>query len=163
MKYEKNQYSDSFDICSLIIAGAFFYWGISTLINGFPGGFNWIGLIWLGIGAAILSSQIKGLANRSKIRNIVKTEFEQNPNASIEEVSKATGISKKDVQAVVFDLKAEGELKGKFSSSTGKLKKTPEQKEKKPEKPKPQYCPSCGTALKKPDAKFCEFCGASIQ
>jgi hypothetical protein len=101
--------------------------------------------------------------NRSKIRNIVKTEFEQNPNASIEEVSKSTGISKKDVQAVVFDLKADGELRGKFSSSTGKLKKAPEPKAQKPEKPKPQYCPSCGTALKKENAKFCEFCGSSIQ
>lgn len=162
MKYEKNQYSEGFSICGLIIAGAFMYWGISTLAEGFYG-INWIGLLWLGIGAAILVSQIRALTNRSKIKNIVKTEFEQNPNASIEEVSKATGISKKDVQAVVFDLKAEGELKGKFSSSTGKLKKTPEQKEKQPEKPKPQYCPSCGTALKKPDSKFCEFCGASIQ
>jgi hypothetical protein len=162
MKYEKNQYSEGFSICGLIIAGAFFYWGINTLLKGFYG-INWLGFLWFGIGAAILASQIRALTNRSKIKNIVQTEFEQNPNASIEEISKSTGISKKDVQAVVFDLKAEGKLKGKFSSSTGKLKKAPEKKPEKVEEQKAQYCPNCGTALKNPDAKFCEYCGASIQ
>lgn len=162
MKYEKNQYSEGFSICGLIIAGAFMYWGISTLMKGFYG-INWIGLLWLGIGAAILAGQIRALSNRSKIRNIVKLEFNENPNASIEEVSSKTGISKKDVQAVVFDLKANGELKGKFSSSTGKLKKAPEKKGEKAQKLKAKYCSSCGTPLKRPEAQFCEFCGAKIE
>ncbi|MFO8017588.1 MAG: zinc ribbon domain-containing protein [Promethearchaeia archaeon] len=161
MKYEKNQYSEGFNICGLIIAGAFMFWGISTLREGLYG-FNWIGFLWLSIGIAILTGQIRALTNKSKIRNIVKTEFEEDPNASIKEVSTKTGISKKDVHAAIFDLKANGELKGKFSSKTGKLKKEPKKEEVKIEESQPKYCPRCGTLLKKQDAKFCEFCGASI-
>jgi len=31
MKYEKNQYSDGFSICTLIIAGAFLWWGFAVM------------------------------------------------------------------------------------------------------------------------------------
>ena len=55
MKYEKNQYVNSFSVCTFIIAGAFFWWGITSLIPFDK--WSWWGFISIGIGAAILSSQ----------------------------------------------------------------------------------------------------------
>ena len=157
MKYEKNQYSDGFSICALIIAGAFFYWGISDLIawRGFP----WWGFIATAIGIAICVGQIGALANRSKLRNAVMYEYQQNPNASIEEISKQTGITQKDVRAITLDLKGTGNLKGSFSTKTGTFK--PIKTEKAPEA-KAKFCPGCGTPIKTEEAEFCSYCGSKI-
>jgi hypothetical protein len=150
MKYEKDQYTEGFSICGLIIAGAFFFWGITTLIAG-----GWWGLIFIGIGIAISLGLIRAIVNRKKLRNAVKYEFESNPNATIEEISKSTGISKKDVQAIILDLKMSGELRGKFSSKTGQLKAETETKR--------GFCPSCGAQIEKEGAQFCNYCGADIK
>ncbi len=158
MKYEKNQYTSGFNVCGLIIAGAFFYWGISTLVQN-SWGVGWIGFIWLGIGVAILSSQLRAIANRKNLRNIVKQEFEANPNVSQDEIHEKTGISRKDIQAIVLDLKGSGELKGSFSTETGKFV-VPQTGQASQEKRK--FCPSCGTSLKSADVKFCEFCGSKV-
>ncbi|GAH25586.1 unnamed protein product, partial [marine sediment metagenome] len=48
--------------------------------------------------------------------------YEEHPEATIQEISQNTGITIKDVQAIVLDLKADGLLRGKFSSTTGQLK-----------------------------------------
>jgi hypothetical protein len=168
MHYERNQYSDGFSICGLIIAGAFLYWGFNTLMNGFVIGWGptlmnlwWLGFIWLGIGIAIISGQIYALSNRSNLRRVVKLEFEENPNASIEEISAKTGITTKDVRAIILDLKARGELKGKFSTKTGEMKYT-EVSQPLQEEIKSQYCSNCGTPVKKEDAMYCSYCGSKL-
>jgi len=150
MKYEKNQYTEGFSICGLIIAGAFLFWGITTIIAG-----GWWGIIFIGIGIAISLGLIRAIVNRKKLRNTVKYEFESNPNATIEDISNSTGISKKDVQAIILDLKMSGELRGKFSTKTGQLKLESIEKQK--------FCPSCGAHIEKEGAKFCNYCGAEIK
>lgn len=164
MHYERNQYSEGFSICGLIIAGIFLYWGFQTFWNPWIVGFWnlwWLGFIWIAIGLAIISGQIYALTNRGRLRSIVKNEILQNPNASIEELAGTTGISVKDVRAIVLDLKGRGELRGKFSSKTGQMKHV-EVTENIPETPKGKFCSNCGTPIKKEDALYCEFCGAKI-
>ena len=159
MKYEKNQYSSGFSICGLIIAGAFLYWGISDLI-AWRWGFPWWGFIATAIGVAISVSQVRALFNRDKLRNLVLYEYQDNPNASIEEISNKTGITQKDVRAITLDLKGTGRLRGSFSTSTGTFKAIkPEHKEE----AKAAYCPGCGTPLKNEGAQFCGFCGYKIE
>jgi hypothetical protein len=166
MKYKRNQYSEGVSICSFIIAGILIYWGINdifvpiwavTLIN-------WWGLVWFGIAAAIIIGQIAALANKSKLRNAVLYEYEEHPEATIQEISQNTGITIKDVQAIVLDLKADGLLRGKFSSTTGQL--THAEVIKKPQgevsEGKVVYCPNCGTAKVKESAIFCSYCGTKL-
>jgi hypothetical protein len=153
MKYKKNQYTEGFSICGLIIAGAFFFWGITTIIAG-----GWWGIILIGIGIAISLGLIRAIVNKKKLRNTVKYEFESNPNATVEEISKSTGISKKDVQAIILDLKMSGELRGKFSSKTGQLKTVPAGTAG-----SAKFCPSCGAEIEKEGAQFCNYCGAELK
>jgi len=160
MKYEKNQYSESFSVCTLIIAGAFLYWGISTFVT--EGFIHWWGYISTAIGIAILVSQILAIANRSKLRNVVLAEFQGNPEASIEHVSRSTGISRKDIQAIVLDLKASGELRAKFNSETGQVKHlVPKETEPTPGEPS-KFCSNCGTPITKESAQYCAYCGGKI-
>lgn len=160
MKYEKNQYSEGFSICALIIAGAFLYWGITSLIPW--DNWSWWGFISTGIGIAILVSQIYAITNRSKLRNVVLTEFQENPEASIEEVARITGISRKDINAIILDLKASGQLRGKFNTTTGQIKhlSIPEKEAVSEEQAK--YCGNCGTPITKDAAQYCSYCGAEI-
>ena len=158
MKYEKNQYNDSVSICTFIIAGAFLWWGISSLIDKVW----WWGFIAIGIGAAILSSQIVAINNRSKLRRVVLQEFQTNPDASIEDVSMRTGISRKDVQSIVLDLKASGQLIGKFSTKTGQIKHLTIPEEPVSSEERGKYCYNCGTPISKESAQFCAYCGAKI-
>ena len=160
MKYEKNQYSEGFSICALIIAGAFFYWGINTFIPWKTS--SWGGFILIGIGTAILLSQIFALANRSKLKNVVLAEFQDNPETTIDDISKSTGVTQKDIQAIILDLKASGQLRGKFNTTTGQIKhlSIPEKEVATEERAK--YCSNCGTPITKDAAQFCSYCGAQI-
>ena len=169
MHYEKNQYVEGASFCSLIIAGAFLYWGISGIVNG--GLWN---LIQIGIGLSILSSQVRAFTNKSKLRNIVLNEFSQNPNVSIEEISKNTGISQKDVKAIILDLKGTGRLRGTFSQTTGKMQlvEIPEKLEEEEEainietnpKDTRKFCKECGTELNEnEEAQYCPYCGSKIE
>ncbi|MFX1388995.1 MAG: hypothetical protein ACFE9Z_02915 [Promethearchaeota archaeon] len=161
MKYEKNQYSEGFSICALIIAGAFLYWGISSFIPW--NWWSWWGFISTGIGIAILVSQIYALANRSKLRSVVLAEFQQNPEATVEEIVNNTRISRKDVYAIILDLKASGQLVGKFSTTTGQIKHLSIPEKEIPTETQPKYCSNCGTPISKKDnAKYCAYCGAQI-
>mgnify|MGYP006309364891 CR=1 FL=1 len=115
--------------------------------------------------------------NKRKLRNVVKNEIMLNPKATVEQIARNTSISIRDVRAIILDLKAKGELMGKFSQDTGQMEYTQIQ-EKKPqtiseaeelkraqaEQPelKPNYCPSCGTPISNNDAQFCVFCGAKL-
>ena len=167
MKYEKNQYSSGGSICALLIAGMFFYWGIDAFLHGFwQFGLNWMGFLWIGIGAAIASSQIAALANKSKLRNVVAQEFQINPNVSIEEISANTGISVRDVRAIILDLKAAGKLRGSFSTTTGEAEsmKTVNAPPMKPQhvEEKGGFCPNCGTAINRDNAAYCSYCGAKF-
>ena len=91
-------------------------------------------------------------------------EYEEHPNATIEEISRNTGITEKDVQAVVLDLKASGLLRGKFSSSTGEMKNVSviRTAEISKEATGVKYCPTCGTAKSKEAAVFCSYCGTKF-
>lgn len=168
MKYEKNQYSEGVSICTLIIAGMFVYWGLNDLLirpltESRP--VAWWGFIWLGIGASIAVSQVAAWLNRSKLRNTVLYEYESNPTATIDEISQKTGITFKDVQAIVLDLKARGLLRGKFSSTTGEMKHievTTTSSEPSAPETKISYCPNCGTAKVKEMSVYCSYCGTKL-
>ncbi|MFX1569765.1 MAG: zinc ribbon domain-containing protein [Promethearchaeota archaeon] len=160
MKYEKNQYSEGFSICALIIAGAFFYWGISSFIPWNKWSF-W-GFISIGIGIAILLSQIFAITNRSKLRNVVLSEFQVNPEATVDDISTSTRISRKDVYAIILDLKASGQLQGKFNTTTGQIKHLSIPKTQEVVEERAKYCPNCGTPITKDAAQFCSYCGANI-
>ena len=166
MKYSQNQYSQSFSICSLIIAGMFFYWGISAFLNiVWHFGFNWMGFIWFGLGAAILGSQIAALVNRIKLRKIILQEFHNNPNISVDEISANTGISVRDVRSIILDLKADGMLKGQSSSSTVEVKSieiVPKLEKKPISQEKSRYCSNCGTPIESENAAFCAYCGFNL-
>jgi hypothetical protein len=168
MKYKKNQYTDGFSICALLIAGMFYYWGIDAFLDGWwKFGINWMGFLWIGIGTAILVSQIAALTNRGKLKNIVLHEFEQNPNISMEEISNNTGISVRDLRAIILDLKASGKLRGNFSPETGSAKEMQVSKEEIPIVQKvPQehgkFCPNCGTPIERSEAAFCAYCGSKL-
>ena len=161
MKYEKNQYSEGFSICSLIFAGFFLYWGINQFIN-WGNGWEWWGFVSTGIGIAILSGQIFAIANRSKLRRVVLAEFQANPQTTVDDVSQGTGITRKDINAIILDLKASGQLRAKFSSTTGQMKhmSTPEKEAVSEDRAK--YCSNCGTPITKDSAQFCAYCGAQI-
>ena len=158
MKYEKNQYNESVSICTFIIAGGFLWWGISSLIDKVW----WWAFISIGIGVAILTSQIVLIANKNKLRNVVLQEFQANPDASIEDVSRSTGISIRDVRAIVLDLKASGQLIGKFSTKTGQIKHISIQNESPSVEERRKYCYNCGTHISKESALYCAYCGAKI-
>ncbi len=161
MKYEKNQYSERFSICALIIAGAFLYWGINEFIH-WGDGSEWWGFILTGIGIAIIISQIFTIANRSKLRNVVLSEFQENPEATIDDISKSTGISAKDIQAIILDLKASGQLRGKFNKITGQITHFSILEKESPPEQQAKYCSNCGTLTKNEVAKFCSYCGAEM-
>ena len=166
MKYKRNQYSEGVSICSFIIAGILIYWGTNDIFVPLWTGtwINWWGLFWYAIAAAIIIGQIAALANKSKLRNAVLYEYEEHPEGTIEQISQSTGITIRDVQAIVLDLKAKGLLRGKFSSTTGQL--THAEIIKKPEgevsEGKVVYCPNCGTAKVKESAIFCSYCGTKL-
>jgi hypothetical protein len=160
VKYERNQYSEGFSICSLIIAGAFLYWGITSFIPW--DAWSWWGFISTGIGIAILVGQIYALANRSKLRNVVLGEFKENPEASVDDVSKSTGVSRKDIHAIILDLKASGQLVGKFNTTTGQIKHLSIPDKEVVSEERPKFCSNCGTPITKETAQFCAYCGAQV-
>lgn len=160
MKYIKNQF---------IIAGSFLWWGIIFIITGVllwwgitVLQWSWTGFFVIGVGIVILSSQIIAIVNRSKLRRVVLQEFQTTPDASIEDVSMRTGISRKDVQTIILDLKASGQLIGKFSTKTGQIKLVSIQKEPVDREEIRKYCPNCGTPISKESTLYCAYCGAKI-
>ena len=166
MRYKRNQYTEKVSVCSFIIAGILIFWGIENIFfplwNSAP--INWWGLFWFGLAAAILIGQIAAMASKSKLRNAVLYEYEDHPEATIEEISQNTGITVKDVQAIILDLKADGLLRGKFSSTTGQMEHA--DVIKKPEgevsEGKVVYCPNCGTELIDEEAQYCNYCGSKL-
>ena len=154
MKYSKNQYSDGASFCALVIALGFIYWGIVW----------WMLIIWpmimISIGLSIIYSQLRAIANRGRLRKAVKFEYETNPEATVESVSRTLGITKKDVQAINLDLKMRGELKGNFSTTTGQIEVI---QDNAPEEVKAKFCPHCGTPIREGSPLFCAYCGAPLQ
>ena len=163
MRYEKNQYSEGIQICSLIIAGAFLYWGFDDILTD-----HWFWtMISLLIGFSILFQQIYALTSRGKLRNIVKSEFSSNPNITVQQICANTGFSRKDVKDITMDLKAGGWLRGNFSTTTGQaniVSPLPQKSTETIEEPsskKPVFCVSCGTSVEN-DATFCAYCGSKL-
>ena len=167
MKYKRNQYSEGLSVCSFIIAGILIYWGLNDLILSpiwYGVNVSWFGIVWLVIGVAIVGGQVAAWANRSKLQNAVLYEYEEHPEATIEEISKSTGITIRDVRAIVLDLKARGLLRGKFSSTTGQMTHAEIITKTQTEAPegKITYCPNCGTAKAKESAVYCSYCGSKL-
>ena len=158
MNYKRNQFIIAGSFLwwgfTFIIAGALLWWGITVLQ------WSWSGFLVIAIGVVILSSQIVAIANRSKLRRVVLQEFQTSPDASIEDVSMRTGISRKDVRAIILDLKASGQFIGKFSTKTGQIKHVSIQKEAVSSEGGDKYCHNCGTPIGKESAQFCAYCGA---
>ena len=154
MKYNKNQYSDGSSICAVIIAVGLIYGGITWF-------YMWYISIFLIVGGlSIIISQVRAIANRGNLRRAVKFEYESNPDATIEGISKSLGITQKDVQAITLDLKVRGELRGIFSTTTGTLEVVPASA---PDDEKSKFCPHCGTPIREGSALFCAYCGAPFQ
>ncbi|MCJ7649612.1 MAG: zinc ribbon domain-containing protein, partial [Candidatus Lokiarchaeota archaeon] len=85
--------------------------------------------------------------------------------ATIEDISQKTGITFRDVQAIVLDLKARGLLRGKFSSTTGEMKHievTTANPQTETIESKVSYCPNCGTAKVKGPSVYCSYCGTKL-
>ena len=167
MKYKRNQYSEGLSVCSFIIAGILIYWGLNELILSpiwYGRAVSWFGIVWLVIGVAIIGGQVAAWANRSKLRNAVLYEYEEHPEASIEGLSKNTGISTRDIRAIILDLKATGLLRGKFSSTIGQMTHAEVITKTQTEVPESTvtYCPNCGTAKAKESAVFCSYCGSKL-
>ena len=164
MKYKKDQYINGFSMCALIIAGIFFYWGFIGLANGFwELRIDWINFVLIGIGLAISASQFAAIANRSKLKNVVSHEFEHNPNISVEEISNNTGISVRDIRAIILDLKSSGRLRGQFSTQTGDANSMRVEKEEEPViQEHSKFCPNCGTPIIKDEAVYCAYCGSKF-
>ncbi|HDZ17568.1 hypothetical protein LCGC14_0745910 [marine sediment metagenome] len=110
MKYKKNQYAEGISIIGLLIAAGFLWWGISGYFAYTPD--SWWGLIPIGIGVAIILEQIGAKINRRALRRIVRFEYEDNPEATIREISNKTGLSIKDIQGIRMDLMKQGERLG---------------------------------------------------
>jgi hypothetical protein len=167
MKYKRNQYSEGLSVCSFIIAGILIYWGLNDLVLRpiwYGSVVSWFGIVWLILGVAIVGGQLAAFANKSKLRNAVLYEYEGHPEATIQEISRSTGISIRDVRAIVLDLKARGLLKGKFSSTTGQMTHTEVVTKTQTEtsEGKVSYCPNCGTAKSKETAVYCSYCGTKL-
>ena len=98
----------------------------------------------------------------------------------MEEIEIETGISRKDIKAIIMDLKGSGKLRGTFSSQTGEMQLAamPDVKPFQPSEqisherpiPAPQeeigskkFCNQCGTQIPENEvAKFCPYCGSSL-
>lgn len=167
MKYKRNQYSEGLSVCSFIIAGILIYWGLNDLFFRpiwYGWAVSWFGIVWLVIGVAIVGGQVAAFPNRGKLRNAVLYEYEAHPEATIEEISKNTGVSLRDVRSIILDLKSRGLLRGKFSSTTGQLTHGEVITKTQTTVPegKVSYCPNCGTAKSKDSAVYCSYCGSKL-
>jgi hypothetical protein len=158
MRYIRNQFvrSGSFMwwIFIFLIAGTFLWWGIFVLQ------WSWTGIFPIFIGISILFRLIIATSNRSKIRNIVLDEFGTRPEASIKDISMRTGISRRDVRAIILDLKASGHFIGKFSTKTGQNHLLIQSSDNSIEEFS-KYCHNCG-AQNKESAQYCSYCGTRI-
>ena len=114
----------------------------------------------ISIGISIIYAQIRTIANRGNLRRAVKFEYESNPEATVQSISRNLGITVKDVQAITLDLKARGELRGVFSTTTGTIQVIPATA---PEEEKSKFCPHCGTPIREGSALYCAYCGAPFQ
>ena len=163
VSYEKDQYSSGFHVCYLIIAAILLWIGFQWLLNPTnPPNFWWFISFFLILGGiGIVSGQIYALANRRHLRNAVKEEFKRYPDITVEQVSISTGITKKDVNAIVLDLKARRELRGSFSSETGQIKIIPVEDDE-DAREKKIYCVDCGTPFEDESAVYCSYCGSKL-
>ncbi len=116
MKYIKNQYVEGFSIIALLIAAGFLWWGISGYFPYTED--SWWGLIPIGIGITILIEQIGTKVNRRALRKIVRFEYEDNPEATLGEISVKTGISINDIIAIKMHLIKSGERLGNYPSES---------------------------------------------
>ncbi len=176
MKYKRDPYTKGWlIITAIVIIGLFFLLGINifTTITDYEGNdniggliqfqFSWLSILWFAIGCIILIRHLLVTTNRSKLRKIVISEFEMNPNISVEEIRVKTGISMKEVSLIILNLKTRGKLRGNFLSDTGEAKSmqviTQEQQFIQETK---GYCPYCGTPVSSKEALFCNYCGTKL-
>jgi hypothetical protein len=138
---------------AFLFGGASVIWGIIL----FPYG---IALIF--VGTIILIAQTLGANNRSKLRRIVLHELQTNPDASLKEIQKSTGITKGDVRAIILDLKAEGSFNDTFPTKTGQLLHETIQEQPVMTQEISKYCPNCGSPLSGESDQYCFYCGTKV-
>ncbi|MFW9784112.1 MAG: zinc ribbon domain-containing protein [Candidatus Heimdallarchaeota archaeon] len=160
MKYIRNQFvrtgSIMWWIFILIIGSAALWWGITVLQ------WSWLGILPILIGATILYRLIVATANRDKLRRIVIHEFEINPESSINDILIRTGISKRDVRAILLDLKSSGHFIGHYSTKNGQIQYISSHSELNGLEEGVKYCPSCGTPISDESVQYCAYCGVKI-
>jgi len=77
-------------------------------------------------------------------------------------VSLSSGISRKDIRAIILDLKASGQLRAKFNSETGQVKRIVPTETEPTVGERSKYCSNCGTPITKESAQYCAYCGGKI-
>ncbi|MHA1916283.1 MAG: hypothetical protein ACW986_14495 [Promethearchaeota archaeon] len=160
MRYIRNQY---------VRAGSFMWWVFILIISGaaIGGGsyllqFNWAGIFPIIIGILILYRLILGFTNRSKLRDIVLHEFEKDPDSSVKDLRMRTGLSRRDVRAIILELKLSGHYTSDFSTHSGRVHVIAPHNELNPSETKAAYCESCGTPIRNESDQYCSYCGAKI-
>ena len=119
MKYIRNQFVRTGSIMwwvFMLIIGSAALWGGITVMQ-----WSWAGIFTIIIGVAILYRLIIAAANRDKLRRIIMHEFETSPESTIKDITMNTGISRRDVRAIILDLKSSGRFIGQFSTKTGQI------------------------------------------
>lgn len=154
MRYKRKDLEETSVKIALVIAGALIFYGIYVIIA-----FSWLNpgvYISFGIAAAIILYEVWRTRYISKIKEDVFLKFEQNPDASINDIAQTTGLSKENLRDIILDLRGSGRLMGEFSDETGFLETAPV-KEK--EQDYERYCPHCGAKYRKDNSTYCVYCG----
>jgi hypothetical protein len=157
MKYIRNQFVRTGSIMwwvFMLIIGSAALWGGITVLQ-----WSWAGIFTIIIGVAILYRLIIATANRDKLRRIVMHEFETSSESTI---NRSTGISRRDVRAIILDLKSSGRFIGQFSTKTGQIQYVSSHNGLKSLEEEINYCQNCGNPISDESDQFCAYCGAKI-
>jgi hypothetical protein len=123
---------------------------------------SWTGIFPIIIGIAILYRLFVAAANRSKLQDIVVHEFEKNPDISLRDLKMKTGLSRRDVRAIVLEVKSSRHFIGDFSTHTGRVHVIAPHNESNRPDVKATYCESCGTPIRNELDQYCSYCGAKL-
>jgi len=188
VSFKKKSNISGLNKIGFFISSLFLIWSIFAFNDLFWNfGSDWVGYIWLSVGLLLLFSQIISVMNKYKrsedIRNVVLQEYRANPNASIEEVARITGLNRNSVREILLDLKMRGFLilpfnttifqpdnvnfatytffdKIKFIMQRRQVQVSQEDRIIYSEKTK--ICSNCGTKNNRDATNYCEFCGSAL-
>ena len=160
MKYIRNQFVRTGSLMwwiFILIIGSAALWGGITIFQ-----WSWAGIFPIIIGVAILYRTIVATANRRKLRRIIIHEFERSPESSIKDITWKTGISRRDVRAILLDLKSSERFIGQFPTKTGEMQYITNYNEVNSLEEEVNYCQNCGNPISDKSDQYCFYCGAKI-